>query len=616
MNSNETDPEDVVPKDEPQEPAPVSTKENLVAIKRRKILIFVSIAALVVTAVILGVLLPQILDEDKETPYEWVFEEQLKLPLFSKDITQGYASPEELAQDLTQFSTLAVNQEINGISRGGYCHMGYGGRFVDDIEMVMDEGASPSDMSSAKDTGAGGTFDNVNSYETNNQEESVDTADLSKSDGTYLYTAYGDTLMVIEAATGELKSTIQMPEINITKRTTDEDNIMEDYYYPWEPKPNINGLLLEGDRLALIVSGYGFEYTSMFEKEGDMPILCDYMGTRILIYDINNGEPILLSKKDVHGSFRQGYSIDDGEQKIGHIVTQASIDTWTTLREPLSRWKFQDLNDEEYKMRALELAEELIPTYVDKLVEILGDIDINRLSLFAESVEAGETLEDILPQLGVADSLSTVVSFVMEGSEAGEELDVSVTGTTQPGYWGYVYANDQMIVLADRGWAWVEDLKDYAETTFLMGFSLDGASSKHEIVGSTRGTPLNSYSIDLIRDENMNYLRMATTMRFWSPIEAFSDSSTWNEIVVLGVEAGSQNELERMSSIRLGKPNEVRSTNYLQRKKKKIYWWFLSLTCCILFWFWCCRYLRLFVSLTKSPMLSRLNSAIPFTLSI
>lgn len=568
MNSNETDPENVVPKDELREPAPVSTKENLVAIKRRKILIFVSIAALVVTAVVLGVLLPQILDKD--TPYEWVFEEQLKLPLFSKDITQGYSSQEELAQDLTQFSTLAVNQEINGMGRGGYCHMGYG-RFDDvmAIDVVMEDGASPSDMSSAKDTGAGGTFDNVNSYETNNQEESVDTADLSKSDGTYLYTAYGDTLMVIEAATGELKSTIQMPEINITKPTTDKDNIMEDYYYPWEPKPNIAGLLLEGDRLALIVSGYGFEYTSMFEKEGDMPILCDYMGTRILVYDINDGEPLLLSKKDVHGSFRQGYSIDDGEQKIGHIVTQASIDTWTTLREPLSRWNFQDLNDEEYKTRALELAGELIPTYVDKLVAILGDIDINRLSLFAESVEEGETLEDILPHLGVADSLSTVVSFVMEGSEAGGELDVSVTGTTQPGYWGYVYANDQMIVLADRGWAWVEDLKDYAETTFLMGFSLDGASSKHEIVGSTRGTPLNSYSIDLIRDENMNYLRMATTMRFWSPIEAFSDSSTWNEIVVLGVEAGSQNELERMGSIRLGKPNEVRSTNYLQRRRKK-----------------------------------------------
>jgi hypothetical protein len=449
--------------------------------------------------------------------------------------------------------------------------------------MAKDEGAPTG--SDGSDGGSTNIFEGVDAFETNNQEENMDTADQTKSDGTYIYASYADTLVVWNATEGKILSKIQMPKIDYTQSTTTgggtatNGGMASDYIYRYyDPKPYIEAILLEGDKLALIVSGYGAEYDS---ERTEAPVICNYMGTRIMIYDTNDGYPELLSQTDVHGSFRQAYST----KKNGHVVTQASIDTWTHLREPIQRWKFPELTDEEYREEAFKIAQELVPKFVATLTEILDPIDITRLSLFVDSITSQETLDGIMSQLKVADTISMVASFVIDDDDSttsSNVLDVSVGGTLQPGYWGYVYANDQMIILADKGWQWVEDMQEYAEMTFLVGFRLDGASSKHEIIGSVFGSPLNPYSIDLIEKDKMVYLRIATTINFWSGL-VFTDgdevmvdswgpsdssvsvsnpgdeeSTTWNEIVVLGTESGSGTELKKLSSVRLGKPDEVR----------------------------------------------------------
>jgi hypothetical protein len=501
-----------------------------------------------------------------------------------------------------QFAFMTLNQEINGFgsSWGGGCNQyyrGIGGPMMQEDTMDM-VGAPAADGSASKPTNI---FEGVDAFETNNQEENMDTADQTKSDGTYIYASYRDTLVVWNATEGKILSKIQMPKINYKKSTTNGDGgdatnggMGYDYIYQ-DLQPYIEAILLEGDKLALIVSGYGAEYDS---ERTEAPIICNYMGTRIMIYDTNDGIPELLSQTDVHGSFRQAYST----QKNGHVVTQASIDTWTYLREPIQRWKFPELTDEEYSEEAFKIAQELVPKFVAALAKILDPIDITRLSLFVDSITNEDTLDGIMSQLKVAETISMVASFVIDDDDSttsSKVLDVSVGGTLQPGYWGYVYANDQMIVLADKGWQWVEDMQEYAEMTFLVGFRLDGASSKHEIIGSVFGSPLNPYSIDLIEKDNMVYLRIATTINFWSGL-VFADgdevmmdswgtsvsaepnprdgdevSTTWNEIVVLGTESGSGTELQKLSSVRLGKKDEVR---LIIRWLGTGYWLRISLT--------------------------------------
>lgn len=496
-----------------------------------------------------------------------------------ENITQGYSRTEDLQEDLAAFAFMTLNQEINGImfGGGGGCNVYYRG-FGEPMPGDMMEDAPAMGGDADKGAGSPNVFDGVDSFQTNNQEANMDTADQTKSDGTFIYASYGDTLVVWNATGGEILSKVQMPKVDVEQSwggggaQPNRGFAYDSFYY--DPRPFIDAILLEGDKLALIVSGYGAEYDA---KMTEAPIICNYMATRIMIYDTNEGQPQLLSQKDIHGSFSQAYST----QSNGHVVTRASIDTWTHLREPIQRWKFPDLTDEEYREEAVKIAQELVPNFVNDLTQILDPIDLTRLSLFVDSITNEDTLDGIMSQLKVADTVSMVASFVIDSDDTGasDVLDVSIGGTLSPGYWGYVYANDEMIVLADKGWQWVEDMQEYAEMTFLVGFRLDGASSKHEIVGSVVGSPLNPYSIDMVEKDGMVYLRIATTINFWSglvfidgdeelvdsmpdensiPNPGDEESTTLNEIIVLGTESGSGTVLEKLSGVRLGKPNEVR----------------------------------------------------------
>jgi len=230
----------------------------------------------------------------------------------------------------------------------------------------------------------------------------------------------------------------------------------------------------------------------------------------------------------------------------------------------------------------VRIAQEQVPKFASKLAELLGSVDLTRLSLFVSSIDDEETLDGIMSQLRVADSIAMVGSFKINDDTASSstELEVSLAGTTQPGQWGYVYANANMIIVADRGYEWVAEKEEYAEMTFLVGFRLDGASSKHEVVGSVFGAPLNPYSLDMVEKDGDLNIRIATTITFWSGF-GFTDqgggdmidswigtgissepadtdgSNTWNEIAVLGTNGPNGSLLEKKSGVRLGKPNEV-----------------------------------------------------------
>eukprot|EP00980_Cylindrotheca_fusiformis_P027005 scaffold18387_cov142-Cylindrotheca_fusiformis.AAC.1 len=396
-------------------------KQSSSTSKRSCAVLMILCAAVLVAVLVL--LLPDDKKEEKKDSEPFFKSFSPGIPVFGANITQGYKTTEELEQDLASFAFLTLNQEVNGYTTGRSPSNCYGRNYRQ--RMGGDAGAPDMDGGAGDKGSKEPNFDGVDSFGTNNQEDSIDTADQTKSDGTFVFASYGDSFIVWNATDGEILSKIQLPKPDIPDSHTnggggqpEEDNgggqeeagsgggqtedgrdgvqpeqgIAVDSVYYYNPRPTIEAILLEGDHLALIVSGYGAEYQSQMDAS---PFLCSYMGTRIIIYNKNGGNPQFVSQKDIHGSYRQAYSTNSN----GHVVTQASIDTWSTLREPIQRWKFPDLTDDEYRAEVTKIAQELVPKFVASLTKILEPMDLSRLSLFVDSISSEDTLDGIMSQL-------------------------------------------------------------------------------------------------------------------------------------------------------------------------------------------------------------------------
>jgi hypothetical protein len=506
--------------------------------------------------------------ESNEGPFK------VRLPLFSANITGGYQSKDEVQNDLEQLARFLLNGAITSNFASGQRQPVAGDGFVDE-DSAMDQGAAGAPEGGADNTaesapalGAEGLED-TNDYETNNQEENVDRADLAKSNGELIFVAYGNYVVVVRAEDGEQIARIEIPSIELPPEFTqgegfnqggspgvavpepglveeepgidmiDEPGVSSASSLPffWNPKPHIDALLLEGDRLAVVASGYSMEHTMGAAMP---PIFWDFQNTKVFLYDVNNflydvnGDDIShlpLTSTTLNGSFRNAFSKDSPTSNDGYVVTQAGINTWDYLLAPIQRWqeRFDDLTDAGYlELATIVARDELIPAFVSALEEALeasGSIDLTRISLYAGAVSSDGASERSLFAGGIANAVTYVVSFDMaeETAVQGEltldisELTLDISATFQPGNWGHVYAHEQMIIVADQGWTSEED-RSSSEYTYLLGFSLEGATSTHTVVGSVPGHILSPYSIDFVETEEGNsYIRVATTQNFWSP---------------------------------------------------------------------------------------------------
>jgi hypothetical protein len=459
----------------------------------------------------------------------------VKIPLFSANITQGYATTEELEYDLEQLAKFLLNDAINSNVKAGIREPGSeedGGEIL--MGAVPPTGAEPEagdQAFAATDTSGGdGSLSEATDFETNNQEENVDKADKAKSNGNLFFVAYDDYLLVWDTK-GELKENITMPPIELTGNPYDQEYpndmiVAEPQPEPlmmmppiyWNPKPYIQALLLEGNRLTVIVSGYGYAFAAELNEP---PILNDYLGTHIRVYEINDDHLELVKTKDVNGSFRNAYSVENN----AYVVTQSWMNTYDHLLLPIQRWQpmFVNLDDESYLEEVLIYAEqELIPDFVANLraeLGVNGEIDLARLSVYADSISGSSEIETSLFANSMANAFTQVVSFdmteVTDDLSESTELTVQSSGTFQPGSFGQVYATEGMIIVADQGWNWVEEEEGSAQTTYLLGFRLQGASSVPAMIGSVPGYLLNPYSLDFVEVGEDSYVRIATTMNFW-----------------------------------------------------------------------------------------------------
>jgi len=145
-----------------------------------------------------------------------------------------------------------------------------------------------------------------------------------------------------------------MPNINLPNQSKNEP-----YKYHWSPKPRIKALLMnpQGTKLTVVVDGYGVEHQATSSKNGmTLPIVNNYLGTRVIVYGIEGSTLTELAQTDINGYYVDSYMVGNNV----HIVTKMRLNTWEYFSNPLQRWAFQDITNDEYIAAAILKAEEIM----------------------------------------------------------------------------------------------------------------------------------------------------------------------------------------------------------------------------------------------------------------
>ena len=122
----------------------------------------------------------------------------VKIPLFSPKITKGYSSNQELEEDLKDLAKFILNGPIStNRDAGKYSSGSDTGMSAPVTAPAAPNAESTLDGASTAESSAQTTLDTVDAFNTNTQELSVNRADFFvKSDGNFLFAAYGDFLVV------------------------------------------------------------------------------------------------------------------------------------------------------------------------------------------------------------------------------------------------------------------------------------------------------------------------------------------------------------------------------------------------------------------------------------
>lgn len=232
---------------------------------------------------------------------ERVFQ-RASLPYFNASIVEGYGNCQDLKDDLESAVKFIVDVQIdinaNQKFRNQYGYYGgwipRGGFLGGDGVMIMeDSGAEESVTSGGKEESSGASYkgEGEDSFGTNNQVDGVEEADLIKSDGSIVYAAYGDQIVVWNATTGVELSRILLPtededgvpicdDDSVSSSSRLKDGVKCYESYQWN-RMTVSSLLLHNNRLVVIATA-PFVLGQMDEQY----ILQGYHHTRVFTYDI------------------------------------------------------------------------------------------------------------------------------------------------------------------------------------------------------------------------------------------------------------------------------------------------------------------------------------------
>jgi len=500
--------------------------------------------------------------------------------------TGPYASVEDLRQDMEALVKSFANTAILEQASRNYNNFAREDPFMAvDMDVAFSEPmpeasvAAPSSSSQKGASSSSESFQGVNDFETYQHEAGVVKDDLVKSNGEFVFVGVNNRIEIL-SVDGAITN-------SWTMRTEDNTDINDSY--------NINSLVMnpEGNRLVVIGTDYN-RYTKS--------IVNDFGQTQVIVFGIEGSVLTEISKTYVDGYHMNSYSVGSNV----HVVTDTSFNVWSVIDDPLYRYNFDyDLTDEEYVAQATRKAEEIMPKFVDQVMEYVTEGDE---ILVCRMVDFKDSVNDYK-------SIVQISSFDMNNSD-GLELSVSRSLAFTPGNSKYVYATDDWIWVSDLNRVWGMSRQDHVEQTMLLGFQLNGASTNFAAVGNLPGQLLSQFSIDFTREGDNEYIRVATTQNFetnwWGPrpfpmpepifVDEEStqtptsssssstssnrigsrslssvfvgddrfvrdediderDSRTLNEVIILSVptsQGGLEvNELVRLGSVELGKKDEV-----------------------------------------------------------
>lgn len=482
--------------------------------------------------------------------------------LFSFAATEPYASVDDLRKDIEALAKTFANTVIlDQANMYNYDHNRYNddhflfhGDIMPEVEMAMDNGMAKDSVAAStpamESTVSSDVFEGVDDFETYQHEAGVVKDDLVKSNGAYVFAAVENRIEVWDLD-GNLFEAIPIRSV-----TSNDYDI------------HIQAFLMnpEGNKLTVIASDWGrYRQGSLVDNAGQ---------TQVTIFNIEGSSLTQISQTYIDGYHSNSYSVGNNV----HVVTKAALRTWSHIDDHLSRWNMDgDLTNAEYFETATRIAEEkVIPTFVDKVVNLVTDGDeifLAQLVAFPESIKDYKSITQV-------SSFDT--SMVVEKGDL--ELVTSKSMVLQPGHTAYVYATNDWIFVADESYSWGLDRQDYLLQTMLLGFRLDGASSEFAAVGTMPGQLLSQFSIDFANNDGKEYVRVAVTQNFnqfiwWMPrpmpvavpepwessetsVIDETESRTLNEVIIFEipqVEDGSQkvNELVKLGSVELGKKDET-----------------------------------------------------------
>jgi DNA excision repair protein ERCC-4 len=288
--------------------------------------------------------------------------------------------------------------------------------------------------------------------------------------------------------------------------------------------------------------------------------------TRVIVLDTSKLPTTItvVTQEDIQGKFRDARSIGNNI----HLVTSAYINFYQ-LAGPLYRYNsvFQGMNSTQYKAAATKIAKPLIADFVTMLkndILLNGKApDIPKIAIWQSEVGANGNVIEQIYNGGAIQAYVQLTSFSVQGLTG--DLTLSTAGAFTPTSWGYTYAVDGNLVFAAEGWNWSPWWRGSSQTTYLLGFKLDGASATPSFLGSVDGYIINQYSLSVYE----GHLRVATTVNtfwpVWEPVAGNNGvtilpqpvSTTNNSVHVLKIPTGNETKLTEVTSITdLGKPNE------------------------------------------------------------
>lgn len=306
-------------------------------------------------------------------------------------------------------------------------------------------------MDAAEESVASGKYSEAPQHSTTNvQVENVDEADIVKTDGEYIYTVSGQSVFILSA---------YPPRSARVVSSIDFDG-----------RHGVSELLLEGDRLVVIGTDYGYEPV-YFEEDITPPTVGL---TSIDIYDISDREsPQLTRTIEYEGDYSTSRKVGDNIYLV------------------LTTYPEYYLYDGKEEIKGPEI----IPVYRD--------------------TKRGQRASELRPVCGCTDveytdpdSFSSFLSVITVSLKDGNDsLDKRVIA----GYSESVYASTENLYVVSEDYRYPdygpEGTTGYTEKSTIYKFKLDGPRTTFLASAEVPGTVLNQFSMD----EHLGFFRIATS---------------------------------------------------------------------------------------------------------